>query len=161
MGFGTYHSGVQVGSTEYTFAGGSGIFTHEPKGANAKFRESIVLGEFNGTSRDIDRVIDELKSSFPGSAYNLLNKNCNHFANAFTTRLINKPIPDFVNRLAGIGSYFSCLLPPSMTGQAPVNENPSQSSGYMVSGRQAKAVSSSSNTQVFESKGYKLGQGNL
>jgi hypothetical protein len=31
-----------------------------------------------------------------------------------------------VNRLAGIGSMFSCLLPPSMTGHAPVGSTDQQ-----------------------------------
>ncbi|CAM9187164.1 unnamed protein product, partial [Ectocarpus fasciculatus] len=122
LGFGSYHSGVQIGSTEYTFGGGSGVFTHEAKAVpNAKFRESIFLGEFDGSGRDIDRALEELRPAYPGSSYNILTKNCNHFANSFSMQVLRKPIPDYVNRLAYIGSFFSCLLPPSMTGQAPVD----------------------------------------
>jgi hypothetical protein len=35
-GLGFYHSGVQVGSSEYTFAGGSGIFSHSPREGELK-----------------------------------------------------------------------------------------------------------------------------
>ena len=41
FGIGAYHSGVQVGGREYTFAGGSGVFFHDPKDVpgEAIFRE--------------------------------------------------------------------------------------------------------------------------
>jgi hypothetical protein len=35
-----------------------------------------------------------------------------------------------VNRLAFIGSFFSCLLPPSMTGSAPVDDAAASTSSY-------------------------------
>jgi len=31
VGFGAYHSGVQINSVEYTFGGGSGVFYHEAR----------------------------------------------------------------------------------------------------------------------------------
>lgn len=47
MGFGAFHSGVQVGSREYSFAGGAGIFVSEPKSApSAVFRESIEVSSY-------------------------------------------------------------------------------------------------------------------
>jgi hypothetical protein len=69
-GIGMYHSGVQIGhfhvfdlkninylfnfylfldDKEYTFGGGGGIFTHQPRDVpSAKFRETVYLGEFKG-----------------------------------------------------------------------------------------------------------------
>eukprot|EP01091_Cochliopodium_minus_P013343 TRINITY_DN4279_c0_g1_i1.p1 TRINITY_DN4279_c0_g1~~TRINITY_DN4279_c0_g1_i1.p1 ORF type:complete len:136 (+),score=31.82 TRINITY_DN4279_c0_g1_i1:307-714(+) len=51
---------------------------------------------------------------FTGLGYNPLSKNCNHFCDAFTRRVLQKSgkvIPNWVNRLSSIGSFCSCLLP--------------------------------------------------
>lgn len=160
LGFGSFHSGVQVGGTEYTFGGGSGVFTHEAKAVpNAKFRESVFLGEYEGTSSEVSRAIDELRPAFPGSAYNILTKNCNHFSDALSLKLIGKPIPDYVNRLANIGGCFSCLLPPSLTSQAPVSDGPSGGAGTAFNGNGRRQVTASGVKPFAPSQGYKLGSG--
>jgi len=42
IGLGTYHSGIEVHGTEYTFAGGAGVFSHLPQQAQgAVFRERV------------------------------------------------------------------------------------------------------------------------
>jgi len=123
FGLGLYHSGVQVGGNEWTFASGSGIFSHDPRQAGgARFREAIEMGSFSGTQRDLDRILDELRDSFKGTNYHILTMNCNSFSEALVTRMLNKSIPGFVNRMAMIGSYFSCLLPASISNDAPVNQ---------------------------------------
>lgn len=68
LGLGLYHSGVVIDNREYTFASESGIFSHTPRQVpgNAKFRESIKLGEFSGTQRQIEDAIAELKQDFKG-----------------------------------------------------------------------------------------------
>jgi len=177
-GLGFYHSGLQVGREEYTFASSAGIFHHEPKGApGAKFREAIELGEYKGTTRDLEVVIQNLRSKFPGNSYHVLNQNCNHFANELSLRLLGKEIPAYVNRMAYYGSFFSCLLPDSATGAAPVDngkgssssdESSSSFSGGAYSGvgggrNNGRAVSSSMVTtsaaasNVFAQPGRKLG----
>ncbi|KAG5184663.1 PPPDE putative peptidase domain-containing protein [Tribonema minus] len=122
-GFGLYHSGVQIGGKEYTFAGGGGIFSHEPKDApGARFRCSVSMGTFTGGQAAIDDAIASLRGDFGPDAYHILCRNCNSFSNAFCEALLNKPIPAWVNRAAWMGSWFSCLVPPQMLGQAPVND---------------------------------------
>ncbi len=112
IGLGMYHSGVQVGGLEWSYAGGAGVFSDSPKSAaGATFRESIDMGVFSGTSSDLDRILDELRPHFQGEKYNILSKNCNSFADALCQQLVRKPIPAFVNRLANLGSYFECILP--------------------------------------------------
>jgi len=137
IGFGLYHSGVEVeGKNEYTFSG-EGIFDHTPRAATgAKFRERLELGIFEGTSNDVNTAISELRSEFAPGSYNLITKNCNSFANAFVWALLRKTIPPHVNRLADIGSCCSCLLPQKMLEGAPVgNTNTSGGNiGFQVSG---------------------------
>lgn len=121
-GLGLFHSGVHIGADEWTFASGGGVFSMEPKNVpNAKFRETIDLGVFEGSQRDIDRLLDELRPAFRGEDYHILNCNCNHFADAFVQKLLGREIPGYVNRLAYIGSFFSCLMPPQLSNQAPVD----------------------------------------
>lgn len=104
----------------------------------AKYRESIELGTFQGTTRDFERILDDLKTKFPGTSYNIVTQNCNHFANALVTKLLNKPIPGYVNRLANLGGMVSCLIPSQLLTDAPVNQQQQQgrdsmsSSGYQV-----------------------------
>ena len=115
LGLGLYHSGVQVGGLEWTFAGGAGIFSDDPKGAPAKYRESFDMGEFAGSSRDMDIILDDLRQKFAPNSYNLLTQNCNSFAEDFCQRMLGKSIPGFVNRMAYMGSMVQCILPPSLT----------------------------------------------
>lgn len=172
FGLGMFHSGVQVGGLEWSFAGGAGIYSDSPKSAaGAKFRESIVMGEFRGTSSDFDRLMDELRPHFSGNSYNILSKNCNSFSNALCTKLLRKPIPGWVNRMATLGSYFECCLPPQITGaQGPGStggqgqdgdsDNAISVSGgggrVYNAGKQSASASSYSN-KSFSGKGSKLG----
>ena len=88
------------------------------------------MGVFKGTSKDLETIIQSLKPHFQGSDYHVLNKNCNCFANEFCQRVVGKEIPGYVNRMANIGSYCSCLLPQNTANDAPVDNNrPSSSSG--------------------------------
>ena len=159
LGLGMYHSGVQVGGVEWSFASGAGVFQDSPKSVQA-FRESIFMGEFQGNSRDIDAILDDLRPLFHGNSYNLLSQNCNSFAEAFCLRLLNKSIPGFVNRMANMGSMISCLLPESVTNQsAPVGDtsgNSSSGSGnsHLYSSR---SYSSSNPVQAFQGSASKLG----
>ena len=152
LGLGLFHSGVQINSAEYTFASGGGVFSTEPKYApGAKFRESIDMGEFKGTSRDMDKILDELRVEFRGSDYNIILRNCNHFAEAFVKKLLNKEIPGYINRLAFIGSFFSCLIPPQLTNDAPVNDGNNSTRSITDSSKPLTA---------FSGAGMKLGSDN-
>lgn len=109
-------------------------------------------------------------------SYNLVSKNCNHFADAFVFAMLNIHIPSYVNRLANLGNMVSCLFPPSLMNQAPVgqdNGGGGGGGGYQVStpmsrrkaGSSGSALSSSSSTsstsssQVFSRAGFTLGKG--
>ena len=56
-------------------------------------------------------TVEEMRDSFGSNSYNILCQNCNHFAEAFSLRLLGVGIPAYVNRIAYMGSFFSCLLP--------------------------------------------------
>lgn len=154
FGFGLYHSGVQIGTLEYTFGSGGGIITMTPRNApGAQFRESIVLGVYSGTSSDIDRIVSELRKKYTGDSYNLLSRNCNHFANAFVYNLLQIEIPGYINRMAELGSMVSCLLPPAIVGESPVANTSSGSSQYNDSYHSTSSLLNDS------SRGYNSRQG--
>ena len=60
IGFGFYHSGVQVHGDEWTFST-SGVFYHRPQQApNVKFRIQVLLGTVNYTSSKVKDIINSL-----------------------------------------------------------------------------------------------------
>ncbi|KAL9643222.1 hypothetical protein ABK040_014679 [Willaertia magna] len=118
LGLGTYHSGLVIRNTEYTFSSDSGVFHHSPKQVNnLKFIEEIYLGKTDIDSiQELNKIINELKQEFTPNSYHPINKNCNHFANELCKRLLNgKTIPNWVNRTASIGSFFSKFIPTATT----------------------------------------------
>lgn len=134
------------------------------------------MGEYKGTSKDLETVINGLRSQFKGTDYHLLNNNCNHFANALVVRLLGREIPAFVNRMAYYGSFFACLMPDSATGNAPVDQGGNSSGGSARGGsdessfnggfvgrgnarlgKAANNTSSAVTTTAFSGPGRKLG----
>lgn len=139
IGMGLHHSGVEILGKEYSFASGGGVFDSSPKEApGARFRESIELGAFDGGSSELSSAISDLRDEFGPDRYNLIRRNCNHFANALVWRLLGRTIPGHVNRLADYGSCCSCFLPKKMLEEAPVGGEGGSgggSSGFQVYGR--------------------------
>lgn len=169
IGFGMHHSGVEVMGSEYTFASGAGIFSHQPKvvPGGAIFREQLELGIYEGSVKDLNFIISELRETYGPDDYNLIRKNCNHFANSFTWRLLQRTIPGYVNRLADLGVCCSCLLPRKMLENAPVGGSSStsstsaSSSSFLVKAPPGRSLTgsttTSSKTSSFQGTGMKVG----
>ncbi|RDX71102.1 DeSI-like protein [Mucuna pruriens] len=109
IGFGgIFHSAVQVyGDDEWSFGfceQGTGVFSC-PSGKNPMytFRESIDLGKTNFSIFKVNQILRELSREWPGSSYDLLSKNCNHFCDEFCERLGVPKLPGWVNRFANAG----------------------------------------------------------
>ena len=97
------------------------MFNCTPRTAEgAKFREGIVIGTTTWTSTEISTLISSLSEEYVGNRYNLISRNCNHFAEDLCKRITGVSIPGFVNRIAKIGYMFHCLVPPKMMGPGPV-----------------------------------------
>jgi hypothetical protein len=56
------------------------------------------MNEFNNTLAQLEN------SAFSRGRYNLTSLNCNHFTDALCFALIEKHIPEWINRMAGIGA---------------------------------------------------------
>ncbi|XP_062234105.1 deSI-like protein At4g17486 [Phragmites australis] len=116
LGLGVYHSGVQVHGVEYAYGAhdgaSSGIFEVVPRRCPGyTFRESVLVGTTDLTRAEVRALMAELAADFPGDAYNLVSRNCNHFCDAACRRLVRARIPRWVNRLAKIGVVFTCVIP--------------------------------------------------
>lgn len=67
------------------------------------YRCSIPLGHINMTSSEFRTFIETVASEYHGDTYHLITKNCNHFTDDISHRLVGKWIPGWVNRLARLG----------------------------------------------------------
>ena len=105
----------------------------------------------------------DLRDEFGPDRYNLIKRNCNHFANALVWRLLGRTIPGHVNRLADFGVCCSCLLPKKLLEEAPVGPNAGGggSSGFTVYGRPGRDKKQDgagpSTTAAFTGSGTVLG----
>lgn len=116
FGLGLYHSGVEIYGREYSFGSSCGIFYSTPKliisdqmnrnGAHS-LRESIEMGNFNGSVKDFHEIIQDLSVTFKGSSYNVISRNCNHFSKELLGQLTKgeATMPNYINRLANTGTY--------------------------------------------------------
>ncbi|XP_047945087.1 deSI-like protein At4g17486 isoform X2 [Salvia hispanica] len=116
LGLGIYHSGVEVHGVEYAFGAHehstTGIFEVEPKHCPGfTFRKSILIARSDLGPKEVRALMENLAREYPGNAYNLISKNCNHFCNDVCLRLTGKQIPRWVNRLARLGLFCNCVLP--------------------------------------------------
>lgn len=84
------------GEDEWSFGfceRGTGVFSC-PSGKNPiySYRECIVLGRTDFSIYKVNQILRELSREWPGSTYDLLARNCNHFCDEFCERLgVQKP----------------------------------------------------------------------
>jgi len=152
-GFGIYHSGLEINDEEYSFAGGAGVFKQRPRTTEQpdqwKYTQSIDLGTIKQSQMECYAILDDLKKKFPGSSYNIMSNNCNHFVEA-ACKAFNKTFPAWINRAANFGKHFH-------DGGGAQGMGPSGASDGSGTGVAAVAAPKPS---VFESgKGYRLSDG--
>ncbi len=130
MGFGLYHSGLEVHGTEYSW-GTDGPFCNEPKKAyGVMYRESLVLGHTNKSSSEVAKIAATVAQEMQkAGSYHILQRNCNHYARAMAEKLVpNCAFPGWVNRAAGLGGAFSWMLPQDAFGDRQVPNGSSSTS---------------------------------
>lgn len=161
VGMGLHHSGIEIGGDEYSYGSGGGIFDGPPKFApGAKFRCQVELGIFDGGTQELNKALDELRHNggFGRNDYNLIRRNCNHFCNALSWKLLRKPIPPYVNRLANIGECCSCLLPKTLLGDSPVGGSDNNNNRMLVGVPSTVSMNrGGSSVNAFAGKGHSLG----
>nr|AET50511.1 hypothetical protein [Eimeria tenella] len=144
---------VQIGELEYSFGEDSGVMCseHNPRidgihsFLDGTYEYSLHMGACNLSVPELHKVISSLQKSFPGSSYDLIRNNCNHFSDALLKSIVGRGIPPHINRASRYGQWLGCLLP--------------QSSGN-TSEHNPKTLSSAPSelfTGVFGGQGHRLG----
>ncbi|KAG9510938.1 Deubiquitinase DESI2, partial [Fragariocoptes setiger] len=119
LGFGVFHSGVEIYGSEYAYGGHNfshtGVFEIAPRDVEVlgedsfKYRETLLIGHTDFDADDVKQIVDSLGEKFRGDKYHLLHQNCNHFTDALTKVLCGQGIPSWVNRLAYVSSCMPFL----------------------------------------------------
>jgi len=113
---GVFHCGVEVDGMEWSFgltdsADDPGVTSVEPTTHPAHhFRQTIRRGCTSFSAEGVASVISAMAAEYPGPGYDLLRRNCCHFAADLCQRLGVEPIPGWVHRLARIGARIDNVL---------------------------------------------------
>ncbi len=101
---GIFHGAVEVNGEEWSYGfceRGSGVYCCRPRGNTGyTYRESVPLGVTALSPARVRSVLAVLQVQWPGDAYDLLARNCNHFCAQLAEQLGVAPPPPWVNRFA-------------------------------------------------------------
>lgn len=113
---GVFHAGVEVNGLEWSFGfcsseTRSGVSCVKPTmHPQHHYRQTVVLKRAKVSPEEITRIMSDLIEEYPGDDYDLLRRNCCHFADDFCKRLGVGGIPGWVHRLARMGASLDNML---------------------------------------------------
>lgn len=113
---GVFHAGVEVNGLEWSYGyspseSRPGVACVEPRQhPQHHYRQTVILRHTEVRAEAIAEIISQLIEEYPGSDYNLLRRNCCHFADEFCRRLGVGGIPGWVHRLARLGAGVDTML---------------------------------------------------
>lgn len=113
---GVFHAGVEVNGVEWSFEcqpfeGAPGVSCGAPRRHGLHhYRETVVLEPTHLSPDGIAYVIAQLVKEYPGTGYNVVHRNCCHFAQDLAERLGCGDLPAWVNRFAGIGAQVDTVF---------------------------------------------------
>eukprot|EP00633_Aureoumbra_lagunensis_P001274 CAMPEP_0197286420 /NCGR_PEP_ID=MMETSP0890-20130614/1835_1 /TAXON_ID=44058 ORGANISM="Aureoumbra lagunensis, Strain CCMP1510" /NCGR_SAMPLE_ID=MMETSP0890 /ASSEMBLY_ACC=CAM_ASM_000533 /LENGTH=355 /DNA_ID=CAMNT_0042754719 /DNA_START=131 /DNA_END=1198 /DNA_ORIENTATION=- len=107
--YGAFHSAIEIYGAEYSFGGTkrdvTGIFVCKPRRcALHTYRSSVYLGDCGLKRKQVETILRKLKPLWRGPDYELLRKNCCFFCREFTIELGLGEIPQWIYKLANLGS---------------------------------------------------------
>eukprot|EP01125_Pyxidicula_operculata_P018095 TRINITY_DN6401_c0_g1_i6.p1 TRINITY_DN6401_c0_g1~~TRINITY_DN6401_c0_g1_i6.p1 ORF type:complete len:1510 (+),score=401.33 TRINITY_DN6401_c0_g1_i6:41-4570(+) len=106
LGFGAFHTGVEVMGKEISFGIGEGIHYLKPHTAiGAVFRKAIVMGSTKISDPELTSILLSMESKYTCSEYDIFRRNCNHFCDDLCFILVNRHAPPWVNKLAKFAKY--------------------------------------------------------
>jgi hypothetical protein len=104
---GMFHVGVEIDGVEWSFgktSSGTGVCTDEPRcNYQHHFRETLRLPCTQLSFDETAAVLQELQLEYQGADYDILQRNCCHFAQDLCERLGVGPLPRWINRFAYLG----------------------------------------------------------
>lgn len=124
---GAFHVGVEVNGLEWCY----GLSENDCKPGVAclmprrhpchHYRQTVFLGKTVLNAEDIAALISDLIEEWPGQDYDLLSRNCCHFADEFCVRLGVGNIPGWIHRFADIGTHLVGILQTASSIKSQVN----------------------------------------
>eukprot|EP00746_Dinoflagellata_sp_MGD_P013572 gnl/MRDRNA2_/MRDRNA2_129380_c0_seq1.p1 gnl/MRDRNA2_/MRDRNA2_129380_c0~~gnl/MRDRNA2_/MRDRNA2_129380_c0_seq1.p1 ORF type:complete len:369 (+),score=57.99 gnl/MRDRNA2_/MRDRNA2_129380_c0_seq1:63-1169(+) len=119
--YGAFHTGIEVYGSEWSFGmtadDTTGIWSCKPrKDPEHTFREAIPVGHTNLSRCEVAVLVERVQKQWPGQTYNVLSRNCHHFAADFCSELGCGPVPPWINALA-TQSRMSWLEPAISSGR--------------------------------------------
>ncbi|GLC41367.1 hypothetical protein PLESTB_001019600 [Pleodorina starrii] len=101
---GVFHGAVQLEEVEWSFGyceSGSGVYCCRARSNSLyTFREHIELGVTRKTKQEVKEIIARFKRTWPGTSYDLLQRNCCHFCEQLCAALEVPSPPAWLNRFA-------------------------------------------------------------
>eukprot|EP00931_Biecheleriopsis_adriatica_P028600 TRINITY_DN17058_c0_g1_i1.p1 TRINITY_DN17058_c0_g1~~TRINITY_DN17058_c0_g1_i1.p1 ORF type:complete len:394 (+),score=81.65 TRINITY_DN17058_c0_g1_i1:69-1250(+) len=115
---GIFHAAIEVRKVEWSYGSQAknpevetGVRECEPKAdPQHSYRQTKVLGRTTLSKDQIAAVVDDLKLAYAADDYDLLRKNCCHFADDLCSRLGVAGLPRWLFRLAELGAGLDELL---------------------------------------------------
>eukprot|EP00929_Paragymnodinium_shiwhaense_P108156 TRINITY_DN74481_c0_g1_i1.p1 TRINITY_DN74481_c0_g1~~TRINITY_DN74481_c0_g1_i1.p1 ORF type:complete len:314 (+),score=31.26 TRINITY_DN74481_c0_g1_i1:93-1034(+) len=99
LGLGAYHLGLEVFAEEWSYGKRPGVYSVPPRGHQFhRFRCSIGVGEVSFTRDQVATLLANMKKTWRGADYSLLEHNCVHFVQELASRLGLPPLPAWVER---------------------------------------------------------------
>jgi len=90
---------------------GTGVFCNPPKqNERHHYRKSVSMGPTKLTRKEVHQLLTDMQQEWLGPDYDLLRKNCCHFADALCVKLGVGNVPKWVINLAGAGASMSDTL---------------------------------------------------
>lgn len=113
---GVFHAGVEVLGLEWSY-GFSDDETMPGVSCSTvrahpmhHYRQTVALGKTSLSESEIGAIISSMLEEYPGHDYDLLRRNCCHFADDFSRRLHVGGLPGWVCRLARVGASLETAL---------------------------------------------------
>jgi len=113
---GVFHAGVEVNGLEWSFGMPAvdtqpGIACVVPQThPQHHFRQTVRVRRTKLSGEEIADLISQLIEEYPGYDYDILHRNCCHFADDFCQRLGSGRIPGWVYRLARLGATIDSTM---------------------------------------------------
>jgi len=113
---GVFHAGVEVNGLEWSFGMSMaesvpGISCSVPREhSEHRYRQTVKLRSTRLSAEEVAELLSQLIEEYPGDDYDLLRRNCCHFADDFAKRLGAGRIPGWVHRLARVGAFVDGAL---------------------------------------------------
>jgi len=116
---GLFHAGVEISKLEWAFGSGclddespTGVRCHQPKhNMQHSYRQTVYLGRSQCSREEVAKILAEIAEEYSAESYDLLRKNCCHFADDLCRRLGVRRPPFWLLRLACVGAAVDEILP--------------------------------------------------